>query len=414
MRHSAVVSFTFCLLFGAVAARAADAVTITPAELRLDGPAVGQAVRSCIIRRLGADMRVISARASDPAVMVDVQEHSAAHAFIVTAIFPPGYVRKGSEQHEIVVRTDVKDSPVVRIPLRVWSGPVANELPRIGKAKSMVGTAWPSTQLDKPDGTKIDIAPVPGKITVVVFSAHYCLHCDEHIPELEQIYKDYAGKPVQFLGVAVSGNQYGAELAVQRWGMEWPYGFDPEFRLAAHFGLKAYPVVFVLGYDGTIEAVHGRYANEQKHNGLENLSFQLRTELDTLLAGHTRSSFPDWDKMFPHATTTQPVAAEPRPDQGALKLDREVPIPAGSAGERVRVCIAVRNPGLKPTRIGKVVAPDGVAVEPDFEREIAPGGASLVYCSLTVPAGPQFARVIRIESKDPRQAVTIQIKPAIP
>jgi hypothetical protein len=94
---------------------------------------------------------------------------------------------------------------------------------------------------------------------------------------------------------------------------------DRSFLAARQYGVKAFPVVFLIDPNGIIEAVHGRWSNTATNNGLDDLEADLRTELDLMLAGRTRADFP---KKAPTAEYRAP-AAKPGParngDAHALK-----------------------------------------------------------------------------------------------
>ena len=178
-----------------------------------------------------------------------------------------------------------------------------------------------------------------GAVTMLVFSAHWCAHCDKHMPVVKRVWDDYAersldtprppaadrpqggrraapeaasqGQGVPLIAVnTAGGNGVGIAMAVERWGLlraapagntsesgsQTPptalVGVDRGFRAVRQYGVKAYPVVFLIGPDGTIEAVHGRHANTAVNNGLDNLEAELRAELDVLLRSGTRTDFP--------------------------------------------------------------------------------------------------------------------------
>ncbi len=113
------------------------------------------------------------------------------------------------------------------------------------------------------------------------------------MPTLEKIRREYAGLDVEFIAVAAeAGNGKAIQEAMARWDLTWTPGLDRGLVAVRRYGVQAFPVVFLIGRDGTVEAVHGRIRNTPTHNGLDNLETELRSELDLLLSGYTREQFP--------------------------------------------------------------------------------------------------------------------------
>jgi thiol-disulfide isomerase/thioredoxin len=139
-------------------------------------------------------------------------------------------------------------------------------------------------------------------LQVVLFWANWCGHCSRRLPVFERIAKSYSGKPVEFLTVCAGQQDLAAVAdAAKRRGVTLPVGLDPDFAVTRRYAIRGFPVIYVIGKDGLIEAVHGRSPTYAEADGLENLETDLRAQLDLLLAGKTRADFP----------TTRPAASAP-------------------------------------------------------------------------------------------------------
>jgi thiol-disulfide isomerase/thioredoxin len=312
--------------------------------------------QACFVRCNAGGMKILSAVATDPAIRLDLKEHEPGSVYAVKATFPAGYVTPTTGQTFILVKTNLPASPLVRIPVvvRRSRGPV-----RPGwqmQAQSMIGKPLPAITVDHcREPRKLEVKPDPGRVTALVFAAHFCEHCDHYMPIIEGVARDYQAKGVTFIGIgAGTGTDQYVNEAAERWGTDWIIGRDAEVKVASEFGIKAYPVIFLIGPEGTVEAVHGRYANRSSDNGLDHIETMLRTELDALLAGHTRAAFPDWETVFAQATTRPAGAANPRPAQPVLEVDREIRVRPGKAAEQASCRVVVRNPGLQRARLGKL------------------------------------------------------------
>jgi thiol-disulfide isomerase/thioredoxin len=383
------------------------AIEMKPMAITVDGPLEKETQRSCVFRRKGGGaMNVLSVAASDPAVGVDLREGSVPGIYVVTATLPIGYETKSARPVEVLVRTDLAAEPLIHIPVRVWSDPRPRGPGWLSEAKRLIGKPVPTTVLERLGGGQLEIGPVQDKITILVFSAHYCGHCDIHVPILERIWKEYEERGVQFLGVAAVGVTQDIESAVARWDLDWPLGLDRDWHTVLQFGVRAFPVVFVLGYDGTVEAVHGRSSNHLTGNGLDDLDSQLRNELDVLLTGRTRADFPNWEQLAQKPVTTRPVTT--RPAGPVLKLTGDTPGAKCKPGESAVVTVPIRNQGSQALKLLKVTPADGVSVTPGYVKEVLPGGLALLRCKVTAPAqAGTFSRRIEIHSDDPKSPVAL-------
>lgn len=316
------VLFAVVVAFTARIAQAAELATrpaSTPARsVEVVPPAVSlntsqaKASGSCVLRASdGGELSVVSASASNPAIQVGLREETETATHVVTVTVPAGYSPVGDENEEIIIRTDLSKEPT-RIPVRVWSGTVAP--PQLGwltTLKKLIGQAPPAINLQDRAGTPVEYSAVPGEVCVLMFVVDHCGHCNLKVPILERVRRDYSERQIpnlRFLAVCPApGTGEKAEAAIERWDLGGQIALDRDSKVVQRYGVHAFPVVFLIGLDGTVQAVHGRYSNTEDHNGLDALESDLHTEIDILLAGGTRDYFP-----VP-APATQPARYEPAP-----------------------------------------------------------------------------------------------------
>jgi peroxiredoxin len=109
------------------------------------------------------------------------------------------------------------------------------------------------------DGSSFDLAQWRGQVVVVNFWGSWCGPCTGEARTLEQVYRDFKDKGVEFLGIDVRDNVPAGQNFVQHHHVTYPNISDPSNLLALHFhGMppNATPSTIVLDRTGRIAARH--------------------------------------------------------------------------------------------------------------------------------------------------------------
>ena len=94
-----------------------------------------------------------------------------------------------------------------------------------------------------------------GKVGIVNFWGSWCGPCLREQPGLEALAKEYASKPVQFLGINTRRDQRAQALAfVDQFGVTYPSVFNPDSSIAFSFRVRFMPATFVIDRQGKIAA----------------------------------------------------------------------------------------------------------------------------------------------------------------
>ena len=130
--------------------------------------------------------------------------------------------------------------------------------------------------LSRAVGDTIRLREFAGKVLVVNFWASWCIPCREEHAALTGTAREYAGRPVQFVGVLYNdrpeaGTRWIAELG----GQSYPAVLDVGARTAIDYGLYGVPETFIIDAKGRIA---------YKHTGAI-AAVVLRQKIDSLLAG---------------------------------------------------------------------------------------------------------------------------------
>lgn len=91
-----------------------------------------------------------------------------------------------------------------------------------------------------------------GQVVVVNYWASWCPPCREEAPVLEQMWRQYQGQGVVFLGVNVWDTESNARGFLQEFGPTFPNGIDERGRTAVEYGVTGLPETFFITPDGLI------------------------------------------------------------------------------------------------------------------------------------------------------------------
>ncbi len=127
------------------------------------------------------------------------------------------------------------------------------------------------------DGTAIDSESFRGKVVMLDFWSSWCPPCRVEAPVLSQVYRDYAGQPVEFVGVAIWDNDEDILSFTEEFGVLYPNVVDPQGRVAIDYGVAGIPEKFFIDPSGIIRK---KYAGPMSPEA-------LRSILDDMLAQTT-------------------------------------------------------------------------------------------------------------------------------
>lgn len=111
-------------------------------------------------------------------------------------------------------------------------------------------------ELDGEDvrGTKIRLANFRGKVVAIIFWATWCGPCMEMIPHERDLVKRMEGRPFVLLGVNGDEERGKAVKAMDEMSMTWPslWSGSKLDGIAADWGVRAWPTIYVLDSEGVI------------------------------------------------------------------------------------------------------------------------------------------------------------------
>lgn len=133
-------------------------------------------------------------------------------------------------------------------------------------------------------GSPVSISPERAKVTVVVFVSTQCPISNSYNDRMAALYRDYSGKPVQF--VFVNSNSNESVSAIDQHAKEHGFGFkvykDADNVLADKYNAQATPETYVFDSSGTL-VYHGHIDDAQNASRVQQQS--LRKAMDAVLEG---------------------------------------------------------------------------------------------------------------------------------
>ena len=125
----------------------------------------------------------------------------------------------------------------------------------------------PSESVDAPafslpdlTGKKIQLKDYRGKLVFLNFFATWCGPCREEMPGMERLFRAYRDRGLVVLAVNMQQSAKTVRPFVQELKLSFPSLLDAEGSVSHDYGIRALPVSFLVGRDGTIlwRAMGGR------------------------------------------------------------------------------------------------------------------------------------------------------------
>lgn len=136
----------------------------------------------------------------------------------------------------------------------------------------------PSARAETLDGDAVTIAPQKGQVWILDFWAIWCKPCHMLMPVVEKVAKAYEDKGVHLYSINVGDapGQVSAWLKEQKFDRSHAL-LDSRRELARAYALESFPMVVLIGQDGTVQTIRSGFGP-----GYEE---QLRKDLDVLVSG---------------------------------------------------------------------------------------------------------------------------------
>jgi thiol-disulfide isomerase/thioredoxin len=218
-------------------------------------------------------VKVLDAEVNDPAIELEVRERKAGENYTIVLTLPGDYLPP-AKGRMLTIKTDDKEKPVLRVPIRR-----PNTARNRVSTRNLVGKPAPHFALETMDEQKISkarLADAPAVINVIAIN---CSFCKKQMPKVEQVRKEYADKGVKFITIVErKGKAYSdeeVENVLQQMEVGGMWINDKVNKFSKAYRVRSLPTLIVLDKTGKIKAVTvGAKADIDK---------RLQKQLDDLL-----------------------------------------------------------------------------------------------------------------------------------
>lgn len=102
------------------------------------------------------------------------------------------------------------------------------------------------------EGTLVHLSQLRGNVLVVNFWATWCNPCREEIPDFVQLHKEYRGRGVEVIGVAVEkGKEKRVKAFAAKFGIEYPIVVG-DIEVARQWLVRGIPRTFLIDREGKV------------------------------------------------------------------------------------------------------------------------------------------------------------------
>jgi thiol-disulfide isomerase/thioredoxin len=104
------------------------------------------------------------------------------------------------------------------------------------------------------DGSKFNLDEMGGRVVLIDFWATWCGPCNEELPHMKKIAKEFAGQPLVIISVSWDSDETKWKDFINKNEMTWVQYRDADHHLSNVFGVQAIPHYFTIDSDGVLTA----------------------------------------------------------------------------------------------------------------------------------------------------------------
>ena len=119
------------------------------------------------------------------------------------------------------------------------------------------GKAAPAFTLQRFDGQSFSLADYKGKVVLLHFWEPNCSSCNEEVPTLEKLYKQFSEQGLQVVGVAEARLTTGEIPGfLKKYRTSYPIALDTDQQVGRTYRVAGHPTTVLVDREGTVRWVH--------------------------------------------------------------------------------------------------------------------------------------------------------------
>lgn len=112
----------------------------------------------------------------------------------------------------------------------------------------------PAFEITALDGTRFNLDNMGGKVVLIDFWATWCGPCNEELPNIKKIAKEFANEPFVLVSISWDADEAKWKDFITKHEMTWMQYRDKDHKLSEEFGINAIPHYFTIDSDGVLTA----------------------------------------------------------------------------------------------------------------------------------------------------------------
>jgi peroxiredoxin len=129
-----------------------------------------------------------------------------------------------------------------------------------------------------PEGKKISLDSLKGKLVLLNFWATWCPPCRLEMPSMEKIYKEFKGEGLEVVAMNFMEGPEPIDLFIKEHDFTFTILMDRDGKIAESYGVRALPMSFLIGRRGNVLARSIGFKDWHKKNTRQFISSLLKDE----------------------------------------------------------------------------------------------------------------------------------------